>query len=86
MSETITAKIITFIGEYTRTKDISIDHDLFASGMANSLLAMQLVLFIEKEFQIKIENHDLNIDNFRTINAIVGLIESKLDQVQLAVG
>jgi acyl carrier protein len=39
---------------------------------------MQLVLFIEKEFSIKVENEDLDYDNFRTLNAIVGFIERKI--------
>ena len=36
---------------------------------------MQLVLFVEKEFGIAIENEDLDIDNFRSIQAITELVE-----------
>ncbi|HAG98785.1 MAG TPA: acyl carrier protein, partial [Ktedonobacter sp.] len=39
--------------------------------------AMQLVLFVESEFALIVDNEDLDIDNFRTINAIVQLIERK---------
>jgi acyl carrier protein len=41
------------------------------------MFAMQLVLFVEQEFKISIENEDLEIDNFNTINALVNLIERK---------
>ena len=53
------------------------DEDLFASGLVNSLFAMQLVLFVEKEFSIKVENQDLDIANFKSVNAITGFIQSK---------
>jgi acyl carrier protein len=58
--------------------NVADDEDIFASGLVNSLFAMQLVLFIEKEFSIKVENEDLDYDNFRTLNAIVGFIERKI--------
>jgi methoxymalonate biosynthesis acyl carrier protein len=38
---------------------------------------MQLVMFLEKEFAVRIETTDLNMENFRTINSIINLIESK---------
>jgi acyl carrier protein len=54
------------------------DEDLFASGLVNSLFAMQLVLFVEKEFSIKVDNEDLDLDNFRSVSAITGFIQRKL--------
>jgi methoxymalonate biosynthesis acyl carrier protein len=41
------------------------------------MFAMQLVLFIEKEFQVTIENEDLDLDNFKTINALINLLKRK---------
>jgi acyl carrier protein len=38
---------------------------------------MQLVLFVEHEFGISIDNEDLDINNFRTIDAIAHLVERK---------
>lgn len=53
------------------------DEDIFALGFGNSLFAMQMVEFVETAFSIVIDGEDLDIDNFRTINAIVRLIEQK---------
>ena len=39
---------------------------------------MQLVLFVEQEFKISIENEDLELENFRTINSIANLVERKI--------
>lgn len=51
--------------------------DIFALGFANSLFAMQLVAFLEKQFALEIDSDDLDIDNFRSVDAISRLIERK---------
>ena len=38
------------------------------------LFAMELVMFIEKEFAITIPNDELRIDNFRTAAAMTDLV------------
>ena len=70
-------KIREFLSRYLRNHELSDDEDIFALGFINSLFAMQLVMFVEKEFGVAIDNEDLEIDNFRSINAIVDLVESK---------
>jgi acyl carrier protein len=66
-----------FLGRSLQRRNLQDDDDIFALGFVNSLFAMQLVLFVESEFGITVENEDLDIDNFRTIHAIVSLIERK---------
>ncbi len=51
--------------------------NFFALGFVNSLFAMKLVNFLEKEFNIAIENDDLDINNFNTVNNIISLINRK---------
>lgn len=70
-------KIRSFLLQYIQKHDIQDDEDIFASGFVNSLFAMQLVLFVESEFALKIEREDLKIDNFRSINALAQLVECK---------
>ncbi|QLE40508.1 acyl carrier protein [Nostoc sp. C052] len=76
MSE-IQAKIKTFLSKFFGNHDLQSDEDIFALGFVNSMFAMQLVLFVEQEFQIAIENEDLEFENFRTINSIANLITRK---------
>ncbi len=75
--ETNKTRIRNFLSRHIHTDKLSDDEDLFASGLLNSLFAMQLVLFIEKEFQVKVENEDLNLSNFSSVNAIDGFIAGK---------
>jgi acyl carrier protein len=71
------AKVRTFLAKHLRNHDLSDEADIFGLGFVNSLFAMQLVMFVEREFGITIENEDLDIENFRTVNAIVKLVEKK---------
>lgn len=76
MSE-VKTKVKTFLSRFFGNYDLQSDEDIFALGFVNSMFAMQLVLFVEQEFQISIENEDLEFENFRTINSIASLIERK---------
>jgi methoxymalonate biosynthesis acyl carrier protein len=76
MSE-IEVKVRGFLTKYFRKRELQNDEDMFSLGFVNSLFAMQLVMFLEKEFAVRIETKDLNIENFRTINSIINLIASK---------
>jgi methoxymalonate biosynthesis acyl carrier protein len=76
MSE-IEMKVKGFLAKYFRKHELQNDEDMFSLGFVNSLFAMQLVMFLEKEFAVRIDTKDLNMENFRTINSIVNLIESK---------
>jgi acyl carrier protein len=70
-------RIRAFIKQSFKDYAIRDDEDIFSVGFVNSLFAMQLVRFVEGEFQITIENEDLDIDNFRTIDFISRLVERK---------
>ncbi len=71
-------KVKIFLSRFFRKHELKDDEDMFSLGFINSLFAMQLVMFLEKEFNIRIENEDLNMDNFRTIDSIVGFINKKV--------
>ena len=70
-------RIRTFLCQYIRDQNLTDDTDIFAGGLVNSLFAMQLIVFLEGEFNLTIDNDDLNLDNFRTIEALAGLIDRK---------
>lgn len=78
ITDTIKEQIKSFILGFIRHDDLKDDEDFFVLGFVNSLFAIQLVAFVEKEFKIKIENVDLDIKNFNSINAITSLVERKI--------
>ncbi|MBV9788207.1 MAG: acyl carrier protein [Chloroflexi bacterium] len=75
--EDIKTKTRNFMAKTFHGAEIADDQDIFALGFVNSLFAMQLVMFVENEFGVTVEDNDLDIDNFRSINAIANLVESK---------
>jgi len=70
-------KIKEFLSRFFKNHDLKADEDIFALGFVNSLLAMQLVAFVEKEFGVRVEDADLDLDNFRSIQAISALVAKK---------
>ena len=70
-----------FMNKFFRKSDLRDDDDIFALGYVNSLFSMQLVLYIEKEFKLKLDNDDLNIAYFRSIISIDELINRKIIQM-----
>ena len=74
--EQIKEKTRTFLHQYI-SQEIPDDEDLFSSGLVNSLIAMQLVMFVEKEFGISVENEDLDLKNFNAVDAIADFVGRK---------
>lgn len=79
-SASIKEKVEGFIMNFVKRRDaitLGENDDIFSQGFVNSLFAMQLVLFVEKEFGIVVEDDDLEMENFRSLSAIVNLVERK---------
>jgi methoxymalonate biosynthesis acyl carrier protein len=70
-------QIREFVSRFFRGHDLQDGEDIFATGFVNSMFAMQLVNFVEQTFGITVESDDLEIDNFRSIDAIAALVERK---------
>jgi methoxymalonate biosynthesis acyl carrier protein len=70
-------KIRAFLSSFFQTGALKDDDDIFALGFVNSLFAMQLIMWVEKEFGIQVEDEDLDLENFNTIVAIANLVARK---------
>ncbi len=53
------------------------DDNLFESGIVNSLFAVQLMTFIERTFAIEVGMDDLDIENFKSLNATTAFVLQK---------
>ena len=73
----IKMKIRAFLSRFFRKKEIGDNDDFFAMGFVNSLFAMQLVMFLERDFSISVENNDLDFDAFRTIQSVAEFVVRK---------
>lgn len=77
----IKESIRAFVRRSLATADLDDDTDLFATGIANSLFAVQLMTFIEKTFAVEVEMDDLEFDHFKSLNATTAFVVRKRAQV-----
>ena len=71
------SRIRNLLTPYLQGYELKDDEDIFSLGLINSLFVMQLVLYIEKEFNITCQGEDLDMDNFRSINKINDFVTRK---------
>jgi methoxymalonate biosynthesis acyl carrier protein len=74
----LTARIGAFMSRSFQGRQFGADDEIFSLGFGNSLFAIQLVAFVEREFGIEIGSEDLDMENFHSIQAIANLVERKL--------
>lgn len=70
-------KVREFVTRFVRGHALQDGEDIFATGFVNSMFAMQLVQFVETTFGITVESEDMELDNFRSVDAITGFVTRK---------
>ena len=70
-------RILAFFEEKV-IKGIDPETDLFKGGYVNSLFALEIVMYLEKEFKIKMKNKDITEKNFKTVTKIAETVERYL--------
>lgn len=67
----------TFVLNGTRLPHLNDDQEIFSTGTVSSLFAMQLVMFVEKHFGIMVEDEDLDMANFSTLQSLSNFVSRK---------
>ena len=75
--EEIKSAVRDFVLRSIHVSTLSDDDDLFQSGLVNSLFAVQLMTFIERTFSIDVEVEDLDVENFKSLNATAAFVQRK---------
>lgn len=76
-TQTYQTEIREFLETFIAEDDFEDSDDIFEMGLVSSLMAMQLVLFVEKRLDTKLDGADLDFANFRTIDRIATLMQTK---------
>lgn len=58
-------------------RKIADDESLIASGLIDSFSLMDVALFVEDTFGVRIEDTELNANTFDTLSQLAALIESR---------
>jgi methoxymalonate biosynthesis acyl carrier protein len=69
----ITEDVLRFVEAKTKSS-VWPDTDLFESGLVSSLFALELISYLEKTYLVSIDGEDLQLDNFRTVERMTGLV------------
>jgi len=72
-----------FINNAINIEALGDDDNLFESGIVNSLFAVQLMTFVERKFGVEIGMDDLEVENFKSINATAAFVARKSGQPQM---
>jgi len=67
--------IKAFVSNFTN-KDIEDDTNLFEMGFISSLFGIQLIVYIEKAFEISLVLDDIPLERLQTLENIAALITS----------
>ncbi len=78
--DNIKNNLIEFFENVSKHSDINPMQDIMDMGFINSLMVMQLILFIEKEYEISVENDVIGSEQFHTIHGISEYIYEKLER------
>lgn len=62
----------------TGEEEIKDDSALLTTGIIDSISALQLVDFLEKEFGIEFEAHEVDQENINSIDLIESFVQSKM--------
>jgi len=76
--EEISSKVYEFMSEKLEENQFEYDQDLNEFVAFDSMLLVELILFLEETFDIVIPEDDYDLDNFSSIVKIVGMIEKGL--------
>lgn len=72
--DAIDFRIREFLENHVGHNNFTESDDLFGDGLVNSIFAMELVNFVETEFDVIIDDEELKLDNFRSVDAISKLV------------
>jgi len=73
----IKSAVCDYILEHVNIESLDYDDDIFEEGLVNSLFAIELMVFLEKTFSIKITMEDLDMEHFKSINSIYDFVNKK---------
>lgn len=78
MNPAIENRLVDFLRSMTGQKSLMVETDLFEAGVTDSLTIMDLLVFVETEFQVQIGFEHLTPETFETPRTLANLIVRQL--------
>ncbi|MFC4908267.1 acyl carrier protein [Actinomadura gamaensis] len=77
MADATRETVRRFVSAHLGGASVDDDEDLFAEGHVNSLFAVQVVMWVERTFDLTVARGDLDIANFRSVEAIADFVDRR---------
>lgn len=77
--QTIRAFVLTQLLKNKNVDNLTDTSPLITGGLIDSISTMQLVVFLEKTFLVEFEAHEVDRDNFDSINIITDFVIKKIN-------
>ncbi|WP_433333357.1 acyl carrier protein [Spirillospora sp. CA-294931] len=77
MNDQELGQVREFISRHVNGVRVDDEEDLFAGGHVNSLFAVQLVMWIERTFEVPMESEDLDFANIASIASVAAFVDRK---------
>jgi methoxymalonate biosynthesis acyl carrier protein len=77
MSDELRGSVRKFITMHIDHAHLDDGLDLFGAGLATSLFAVQIVMWVERTFGIQVKASDMDIANFSSVDSIAHFITEK---------
>lgn len=77
-------ELVAFVSEEVSEEPIAPDSDLLLTGLVDSLGVVMIVEWIERRLDIAIDPGDVVLENFRTVDAMLGYLRRRPGGTSLA--
>lgn len=81
MTNELTSQLASYIAREILKdpkRSIAPDEPLLSSGLVDSFSLVDVALFVEDNFGVRIEDTELNVSTFDTLNQLAALIQSRM--------
>lgn len=79
VKETVKTYIVERFLKNTNDKQLTNSTPLISGGLIDSILTMQLVVFLEEQFKVEFQAHEVDVDNLDSIDIIAAFVLKKLN-------
>lgn len=75
-------KIRAYLSRSLRGRALGDEEDIFALGLVHSLFAMQIVLFVEREFDVELDPEQIALTELRSVDCIFAAVKARKSGAQ----
>ncbi|WP_432088410.1 acyl carrier protein [Streptomyces sp. bgisy095] len=73
----VRARITAYLARFLPVRGLADDEDIFGLGYVSSVFGLELLAFVEEEFGVTAGREDLDLEDFRSVGALVAFVGTR---------